>query len=135
AVPVERGPLAELDALLVPLGVDQAELDALGVLGEQREVRPFPVPLGTERERLSCPDLTARHPRDGTARVGLRRGGASQNWCLTPSGVRHLSSRGEPELVSDTSGVRHQWCQTPLGSFYVGTSQTTASGGTFTSAE
>jgi hypothetical protein len=59
AVPVVRRVLDDLDARLVVVGVEQAELDALGVLGEQREVRPLPVPGGAERERLAGPDV---HP-------------------------------------------------------------------------
>ncbi len=44
-VPVERCALAQLDARLVVLLVEEAQLHALGVLAEQREVRPVPVPV------------------------------------------------------------------------------------------
>ena len=46
AVPVERRPLVELDALLAPVLVEETELDAVRVLGEEREVRSVAVPLG-----------------------------------------------------------------------------------------
>ncbi len=59
AVPVPGGALGELDARLRVVAVEQAELDALGVLGEEREVRPVAVPRGAERERLSRPDRGA----------------------------------------------------------------------------
>ena len=58
AVPVERGPLGELDPLLVVLVVEQAQLDPLRVLGEQREVRAAPVPRRAQRERPTRPDLS-----------------------------------------------------------------------------
>jgi hypothetical protein len=56
AVPDMRGDVLDLDARLV-LGVEEGELDALGVLGEEREVRPLAVPRRTERERPSRPDF------------------------------------------------------------------------------
>ncbi len=60
AVPVERGALAQLDALLVAVLVEEAELDPLRVLGEEREVRAVAVPLRAERERRarSRPDAS-----------------------------------------------------------------------------
>ena len=42
---------------LVAVVVEEAELDPLGVLGEEREVRAVPVPRRAERERLAGPDL------------------------------------------------------------------------------
>ena len=56
AVPAERRALLHLDPLLRTLLVEQAELDAVGVLGEHGEVRAVPVPFRAERERLSGPD-------------------------------------------------------------------------------
>jgi hypothetical protein len=46
AMPVERRALVQLDALLPPMLVEEAELDAVGVLGEEREVRPVSGPSG-----------------------------------------------------------------------------------------
>src|SRR5439155_10231023 len=60
AVPVEDGVRGDVDALLVALVVEEAELHALGVLGEEREVRPLAVPQRAERERLAGPDLHQR---------------------------------------------------------------------------
>ena len=61
AVPVQRGPLGQVDALLVAVvGVEQAQLHAGRVLGEQREVRAAAVPRRAERERLAGPDLPHR---------------------------------------------------------------------------
>ena len=60
AVPVVRGVVGELDACLGAVLVEQAELDALGVLGEEREVRPFAVPRRSERERPARPDVHLR---------------------------------------------------------------------------
>src|SRR5437763_10530907 len=57
AVPGERGALAHRDPRLVVLLVEQAELDAGGVLGEQGEVRAAPVPGRAQRKRPSRPDL------------------------------------------------------------------------------
>ena len=59
-VPVERRALADLDPLLDVLVVEQAQLDALGVLGEQREVGALPVPGRTQRERPARPDVSHR---------------------------------------------------------------------------
>ena len=58
AMPDEVGALAQLHALdLAPATrIEQAELDALGVLGEEREVHSRTVPGGAERMRPSAPD-------------------------------------------------------------------------------
>ena len=84
AVPVERRPLVDVDALLAAVLVEQAELDALGVLREEREVRAAAVPVGPERERPPGPHLAAasraqlhRLRRRGRRRASPRRGGAS----------------------------------------------------------
>src|SRR5262249_5807135 len=60
AVPVEDGAVDHLDDLLAVVLVEQAELDALGVLGEEREVRALAVPHRPERERPAGPDLPQR---------------------------------------------------------------------------
>src|SRR4051794_29524331 len=58
AVPDEVGALAQLDTLDLapPARVEQAQLDALGVLREEREVDAGAVPGRTERMRPSSPD-------------------------------------------------------------------------------
>ena len=59
-MPVERRALAHGDALLVAVLVEEAELDRLGTLREDREVRAVAVPVRAERERPPRPD-GARH--------------------------------------------------------------------------
>ena len=59
-MPVQRRALGQLDARLAVVGVEQAQLDALRVLGEDREVRPLPVPGRAEREGGARPDLHQR---------------------------------------------------------------------------
>src|SRR5262249_4423453 len=55
--------VGQLDASgLAILRVEQAELDALGVLGEEREVRTRAVPLGAEGERPARPGVQTRAP-------------------------------------------------------------------------
>jgi hypothetical protein len=73
AVPVERGPFVQLDALFPVVAVEQAQLDALGVLREEREVRAGAIPLGAERERVARPDSAIRHLRDGSGEAGVVR--------------------------------------------------------------
>jgi len=89
AVPVVRGDLVQLDARLA-VAVEQAELYALGVLGEKREVRPLAVPGGAERERLSRPDLHPRRRYSGASQTAPSGGNVSvaENGCScqgTPS--------------------------------------------------
>ena len=75
AVPVERRALVQLDALLGAVLVEQAQLDARGVLGEDREVRAAAVPVRAERERVAGPDLAAlTGPPPRRAGAARRRG-------------------------------------------------------------
>src|SRR5688572_4110793 len=60
AVPVEGGHLAQLDPLLDAVLAEQAQLDARGVLGEDREVRAAAVPRRAEWEGVARPDLPHR---------------------------------------------------------------------------
>ena len=62
AVPDLVGVLEELDALELPLapGVEEAELHAGGVRGEEREVDPEPVPGGAQRVREAFGEPGAR---------------------------------------------------------------------------
>jgi hypothetical protein len=73
AVPVERRPLRQRDAGLDPDGVEEAELDPLRVLGKEREVRPFTVPRGAEREGPPGP-----RPQRGQRTTPVQ-GGTSSN--------------------------------------------------------
>lgn len=67
AVPDEVGLLGQPDSLLaVPIGVEQAQVDGVGVLAEDREVDARSVPGGAERVRVATPDshghLRCRRP-------------------------------------------------------------------------
>src|SRR5215210_9481715 len=57
AVPVVRGPLGQLDASLTVAVVEETELDAVGVLGEAREVRARPGGRRAERKRVPGPQV------------------------------------------------------------------------------
>src|ERR1039457_3333787 len=73
-VPVVRGLVLDRDPGLVVILVEQAQLDALGALGEQREVRALAVPARAERKRLSTPDerhLTSA-PASGGSSTSVR---------------------------------------------------------------
>ena len=82
-MPVEGRPLRQLVALLAVVVVEQAQLDALRVLREDREVRARPVPAsrpaGTAGPARSCGWV----PRRRQPRRVYRASGASQ---ITPSG-------------------------------------------------
>ena len=52
-MPAERRPLGQVDARFAALVVEQAQLDAVGDLGEHREVRADAVERGAERG--GCP--------------------------------------------------------------------------------
>ena len=68
AVPVVRPAGVDVDRRLVALVVEQAQRDALGVLGEEAEVGPVAVPGGPEREGPTRPDL--RHWTSAPAIAG-----------------------------------------------------------------
>ncbi len=74
SVPVERGTLRELVARLATLLVVEAELDPLGVLGEQREVRSLSVPRRAEWGRAAGPQ---GYWPSGTSQTTLSGGSAS----------------------------------------------------------
>ena len=100
AVPVERRALLDVDPLLVPVPVVQAELDALGVLREEREVRALAVPLRPERERLTGPhgshlSSTVVASKSATSVRSPRRSVRTLPWASTSSSlgsVRRSSS-------------------------------------------
>ena len=60
AVPAERRHLRQIDARLLAVVVEQAQLDALGDLREDREVGADAVERRTQRIGLPWPDLHAR---------------------------------------------------------------------------
>jgi hypothetical protein len=57
-VPNQIGALGKRDDidLLAARGIEQAQIDLLGMLGEERKVDTFAVPHGTQRVGLSWPD-------------------------------------------------------------------------------
>jgi hypothetical protein len=61
-VPHERIDVAHLDARLLAAVAEQTQLDALGTLAEQREVRSTAVERRPERVRGSWPCLHVRLP-------------------------------------------------------------------------
>src|SRR3954467_4102368 len=73
AMPDEIRALEELDALdfAPPFGIEEAQLDALGMLGEQREVDPRPVPGGAEGVGPAAPKR-ARRDDDAGGRFHVR---------------------------------------------------------------
>ena len=52
AVPMKRRALAQRQTRLGAIVVEQTQLDAFGVLGEQRKIRSLPVPRRARRQRL-----------------------------------------------------------------------------------
>ena len=56
-MPAEPIDLREIDASFVALIVEETELDALRELGEEREVRPRSIEVGSERIGFAWPDL------------------------------------------------------------------------------
>src|SRR6187200_1869487 len=62
-VPAERGPLGKVDARLVSVAIEQAQLHTLGDFREDREIRALTVPCRAEREGL--PGANVPGPRQG----------------------------------------------------------------------
>ena len=88
AVPDPRGHLGQRRARLRAVGVEQAQLDELGRLGEDREVGADAVVARAERERLSRPELQVGSPRYGPGfGRGLPPGNARRRIvrCTVPS--------------------------------------------------
>lgn len=68
-MPDVRVDLLDVDAGLVPVVVEEAELDALGDLGEEREVGPRAVVRGAEGVGVAWPGLHV--PEDVTGSCSL----------------------------------------------------------------
>src|SRR5206468_3771351 len=104
AVPVEGGALSDLGAFL-GVALEQAQLDALGVLAEQREVRPLAVPRRAERERAAGPHLAA-HPSTAPANGGRRTSPPSSStpvWVARTSSARSTRTRRSSRAKLHTS--------------------------------
>src|SRR5207245_6215682 len=82
AVPVVRRDVLHLDSRFA-VAVEQAELDAFCVLGEECEVRALAVPRRTKRERPPRPDLHRGSVYSGTSQTAPRGGSVScaENGC------------------------------------------------------
>jgi hypothetical protein len=95
AMPVVRGHRAQLH-LRLAVAVEEAQHDALGVLGEDGEVRPFAVPRRPEREGVTRPDRhpvensTCRLPKSATSVAPPRRSRST----FASSSASASSSRG-----------------------------------------
>ncbi len=94
-MPVERPPLGHLDPRLLVVLVEQAQLDGLGVLGEDREVGSAAVPVRAQRERPTRPHLghRIRAPDSGSSSTWPSANGGCREW---PGGRRpaHGTRRG-----------------------------------------
>ena len=89
-VPVVRGPLGDVDALLAALVVEQAELDAVRVLAEEGEVRPVAVPGRAEGKRPSGPHCATHRGTLAPRSEGAFAPSASRRRPpQTGNGVRH----------------------------------------------
>src|SRR5215213_11312543 len=98
-VPHEAVDLGELDALLGTVVLDEAQLDALGDLGEEREVDPSAVVRRTEGVGLAGPDLHWGLPSGvGGATSSSRCGGGLTRLLIVPDegGDRRPSGPGGP---------------------------------------
>ena len=110
AVPVSARRAGHLDPRLLAVVVEQAQLHALGVLGEDREVGAVAVPGRAERERPAGPDFghRIRAPDIGgslrypSAQVRLRR-----RWPSSIVAPPQGSSRGPvPKLQASSNRPR-----------------------------
>ncbi len=95
-MPVERGALRHRDPGLVVLVVEQAQLDAAGVLGEQREVGAAAVPGRAQRERAPGP-----YPVFAQA-ISAPDIGSSSTWPSTIAG-----SAAVVASTTDSARARH----------------------------
>src|SRR5439155_9333805 len=107
AVPVVRRVVRLLDALLV-VAVEEAQLHALGVLAEQREVRPLAVPGRAERERPARPQLTAQ--RTSAPVIAPSRTPPSCTFAVpvvrTTRRPRAGTTWARPKFISSSNGPR-----------------------------
>ena len=102
AMPVEGGPLGQRESRLDVVGVEETELDSLGMLGEEREVRPVPIPGRAERKRLSGPGAHRRSSTVFASRSTTSVAGPRRSVSRRPSAVTS-SSRGSRRRSSSSS--------------------------------
>ena len=91
-----------------PSVAEQAELDTLGMLGEEREVRSLTVPRRTERERTTGPDAYWPSGTSQSTESGGSVSSAENGWpCHGSSSAVMLSFRpGAPAGVALDVGVQ-----------------------------
>src|SRR6185437_12159565 len=85
AVPDQPVALRKVDPLLLPVLVEQAQLDAVGDLGEDGEVGATPVELRSQRVGRARPDVQA---------ISLVGGGVPEKFYLTRRGTTDYVTRG-----------------------------------------
>ena len=108
AVPVVGGLPGQLTPCLDAGGVEEAQLDALGVLRAQREVRAAAVPARAERERLSGPGahrLTLTPATGGAPRSAYPAASAARSPRSAQTEKTTASRRASPKLSRDLSRV------------------------------
>ena len=92
AVPVVARPLLQLVPQLEAVLAEQAELDTLGMLGEEREACSLTVPRRTERERTTGPDAYWPSGTSQSTESGGRVSSAENGWpCQGSSSAVMLS--------------------------------------------
>src|SRR4051794_17586451 len=101
AVPVVGSALLDVDDLLAALGVEQAQFDLLGALGEQREVGALAVRQRAERERVSWPDAALGHLTSAPAMGGTRTPRDSTR--VPETSVPTMTSEAEPSSGTTAS--------------------------------
>ena len=79
-VPVVPRSLRQLVPQLEPVVAEEAELDLLGMLREEREARSVTVPRRTERERTTGPDAYWPSGTSQTAESGASVSSAEKGW-------------------------------------------------------
>ncbi|HEX2411906.1 MAG TPA: hypothetical protein VHJ39_12125 [Solirubrobacteraceae bacterium] len=98
AVPHPRRHLGEGRAGLGAVVVEEAELDQLGGLREDREVGPYAVVVRAERKRRSWPEV---HEADQYASLGSRVEGPARWGLASPPVACSSNSPGEPARSAD----------------------------------
>ena len=97
AVPVVPRSLRQLVPKLEPVVAEEAELDALGMLGEEREAGSCTVPRRTERERTTGPDAYWPSGMSQTTESGGTVSSAEKGWpCQGSSSAVKPSFRSVP---------------------------------------
>ena len=103
AVPVERGALGERVTRLTVGLVEEAELDLLRVLAEEREVRSLPVPPRPQWERLARP-----HSHESSSTVGWPAICTQRRYPSRRALSRSFGAPQPPERPGSEQGAEHE---------------------------